>query len=222
MPVLRRLVALAREAELTLVSWLSPSAVMATCACESPDTLPMVWTQAFQPSLEDFHGLVRLRKSAVPRPDGIPAGPRSTFAASSVVLSAAGGMEHLPAPSENPLFYSSVATLKAKNPPMPLVGYDPVQCFVNDLRQAHGKQLMLFWNPCDPTHVGVVWNSRAFGQSAAGALRDSAVEINPASATGRLVATKTSNASVSSQAMAVLADVLRLGQGLVRDAKLQA
>lgn len=191
--VLRRLMVLAAASEGCILSWLSayPPAARAPLAprpgaAPLPRTAPS-WTRAFVPTnpAAEFHALVRLHVSSVPRCDGRWFGPVVPFAVDDL-LDAANPDAPRTLPSAGRFTFTS-----GKATPMALMpGFDPLALFAAAVRAAHRKQVMLFWNPLRPRSVGVVFRGSCAGPDAVDAR------------------------------VRVLEDILALGDGLAKDARL--
>lgn len=141
-----------------------------------------VWKQIFRPSLDSYDLIIHLNSCANPR--------RFQCIDSKVD----GFVQNLPVYQK---------TTKEK---IPVVGFDPVQCYLQELEAAYSEYALFFHDIYGGSVIGVVWKPSALEPK----------EFKVAHLFGRKLQGKNSNQSLVLNQEALIEDFYILGQGLVK------
>src|SRR5256885_3301320 len=52
--------------------------------------------------------------------------------------------------------------MEKKKEEWPLIGFDPVECYVNELKKIYSDTALLFYDKYGGTFIGLVWNPKNF------------------------------------------------------------
>lgn len=152
-------------------------------------TQPQDVKMVLRPPLDIYDVLIHLNPKQVPLHAQAVDTPRTVFSRGALPSGAAGGSGN-----------------------MPVVDFNPVACYLSELRDAFEELALFFCDPFGGTVIAVLWKPQAFAPQ----------PFRTAHVKARLVQVKGSEAQTVPNVEAILEDFETLGAGLVREVEVRS